>query len=660
MLSAEGRKILILYGSETGNSHDFSIDLETMAERLRFRADVFAIDAITLKTLTQYPLVIFVISTTGQGEMPKNSRLLWKKLLSRRLPPTIFKDVNFTTFGLGDSSYRQYNWAARKFHKRLVQLGANEFYPRGEADERHDDGIDGAFLPWLISLGSHLLSEYPLPDGLSPIPQDVPLSPKIIIERDSAVDKGDTNQANHSKSIDRNGLNGQEASPGQVQTAFRNAEDDDNIIENGIKNFQFEDAPADTNRSRDDLLPIPDSWTATIECNDRVTPEGHWQDVRQLKLNVHPRPESEDKFSNDAGDSIVVYPKNFPEDVQELIDLMGWNDVADEPFRHYTQRDSTLIKDYTPPDCYPATNSTLRQLLTNNYDITAIPKRSFFDSVRFYASDPMHKERLDEFSDPKFIDEFYDYTTRPRRSILEILPDFPSLKIPYQHVPSIFPLIRGREYSMASAGELTLPKDGAAGDVHVELLVALVKYKTVLRKIRRGLCSRYIESLHTGSQINITLNRRGGPFIQTKNVVERPLLCIATGTGVAPIRAVFWERHRESPHGPNHLFYGSRNKKADFFFKDEWTKLDVQVHTAFSRDQREKIYIQDIIRQQSELVCTLIKNQATVAICGSSGAMPQAVKSAIAEVMIQGGIVEPDVDAWEYLVRNNVVWEEVW
>ncbi|KAK6198231.1 Zn finger-containing GTPase- Activating Protein for ARF [Pestalotiopsis sp. IQ-011] len=568
ILPPEERKILILYGSETGNSHDFSIDLETMAERLRFRADVFAIDAITL---------------------------------------------------------------------RLVQLGANEFYPRGEADERHDDGIDGAFLPWLISLRSHLLSEYPLPEGLSPIPQDVPLSPKIIIGRDSVLTKDDTNQTNHSKSIDQKGLNGQKASPGQVQAALRNGEDDDDdIIENGIKNFQFEDALSNTNMCQDDLLPIPDSWTATVECNDRVTPEGHWQDVRQLKLNIHPRPESEDKFCNDAGDSIVIYPKNFPEDVQELIDLMGWNDVADEPFRHYTQRDGALIRDYTPPDCYPVAN------------------------IRFYASDPMHKERLDEFSDPKFIDEFYDYTTRPRRSILEILPDFPSLKIPYQHVPGIFPLIRGREYSMASAGELTLPKSRSAGDVHVELLVALVKYKTVLRKIRRGLCSRYIESLHAGSQINITLNRRGGPFIQNKNIIERPLLCIATGTGVAPIRAVFWERHRESSHGPDHLFYGARNEKADFFFKDEWSKLDIQVHTAFSRDQREKIYVQDIIRQQSDLICTLIKTQATVAICGSSGAMPQAVKSVIAEVMVQGGIVEPDVDAWEYLVRNNVVWEEVW
>lgn len=48
VLPADDRRILILYGSETGNSHDFAIDLETMAERLRFRADVFGIDSITL------------------------------------------------------------------------------------------------------------------------------------------------------------------------------------------------------------------------------------------------------------------------------------------------------------------------------------------------------------------------------------------------------------------------------------------------------------------------------------------------------------------------------------------------------------------------------------------------------------------------------------
>ncbi|KAF7530448.1 hypothetical protein G7054_g9575 [Neopestalotiopsis clavispora] len=670
VLPADDRRILILYGSETGNSHDFAIDLETMAERLRFRADVFGIDSITLKTLTQYPLVIFVISTTGQGEMPKNSRLLWKRLLSKRLPPTVFKDVNFTTFGLGDSSYRQYNWAARKLHKRLLQLGASEFYPRGEADERHDDGyvhcvIYAALIPFPAQQSSNLFSELmePFYRGQSACARTCYLSTlfqeafrlyhKTFLWYQKSFLKGT-----------RNGLDSQTLRFGQLSVTDHLNGENDKIIENGANKQPEENFQAGGKMSFDDLLPIPESWTATVECNDRLTPEGHWQDVRQLKLNVQPRAENEDAFFNNAGDSVVLYPKNFPEDVQALIDLMGWNDVADEPFRHYMQDGDTIAKEYTPSGCYSTKNNSLRQLLTNNYDIAAIPKRSFFDFVRFYSSDPMEKERLEEFADPKYIDEFYDYTTRPRRSILEILQDFSSLKLSYQHIPSIFPLIRGREYSIASAGQLSQSGDEASRDYHVELLIALVKYKTVLRKTRRGLCSRYVESLLPGSHINVTLNRRGGPFVSNKQIMERPLVCIATGTGVAPIRAVFWERaharEQDSAHGPNHLFYGSRNEKADFFFKDEWSKLDVEVHTAFSRDQKQKIYVQDVIRSQWELVCSLIRAKATIAVCGSSGAMPQAVKNAISEVMVRGGIVEPDVDAWDYLVRSNMVWEEVW
>ena len=48
--------------------------------------------------------------------------------------------MNFTTFGLGDSSYREYNFAVKKLYKRLLQLGAEEFYPNGEGDEQHDEG----------------------------------------------------------------------------------------------------------------------------------------------------------------------------------------------------------------------------------------------------------------------------------------------------------------------------------------------------------------------------------------------------------------------------------------------------------------------------------------------------------------------------------------
>jgi sulfite reductase alpha subunit-like flavoprotein len=580
-----------------------------------------------------------------------------------------------------------------------------------------------------------LISEYPFPEGLSPIPQDVSLPPKVVLERDSVIANMDDRwNPQRMKGIDRNGLDCRAArfshvdcvDPQRQENELRDkrfatgmplfsrlcerseAEIDDyrgvnyldrhNILKDGVEKYHLEDSTAPADDPTDELLPIPDAWTATIEENNRITPHDHWQDVRRLTMIVHPRyisdqstatsdvavhprqlddegfkgrqlpkitkpsrkkPTEESIISlfTTAGDTAVIYPKNFPEDVQALIDLMEWNGVADEPFKHYAERKDGFIVEHAPAGCFPVENSTLRQLLTNNYDITAIPKRSFFDTVRFYASDPMQKERLSEFSQTSFIDEYYDYTSRPRRSILEILQDFSSIKIPYQYMPLVFPIMRGREYSIASAGSLA-ECEGDVDSTRLELLVAVVKYKTVLRKTRRGLCTRYIESLRPGTNISISVRERGAPFANIETT-RNPMLCIATGTGLAPIRAAFWERSVEE-HGPNVLFFGARNQNADYFFKDEWPKLGVHVYTAFSRDQKEKIYVQDVIRQEYKLICELIQREATIMICGSSGNMPKAVRQAIMDAMIKGDLVKTDNDALAYLEMNNQLWEEVW
>ena len=96
--------------------------------------------------------------------------------------------------------------------------------------------------------------------------------------------------------------------------------------------------------------------------------------------------------------------------------------------------------------------STLRDLLTVNLDITAIPQRSVLEILAHYTDDPTHKERLLEFSNPAYTDEFFDYATRPRRGILEVLQDFQSVKLPFNIVTTVFPVIRGRQYSIASGG----------------------------------------------------------------------------------------------------------------------------------------------------------------------------------------------------------------
>jgi sulfite reductase alpha subunit-like flavoprotein len=125
------RNALFLYGSETGNSQDVAEELGRLAERLHFETRVCEMDAVEIvcnvissqspvpgfvhvlipmqqNILLKHSVVVFVISTTGQGEFPKNARKFWKSLLRKRLPPGCLDHVSFTTFGLGDSSYPKY------------------------------------------------------------------------------------------------------------------------------------------------------------------------------------------------------------------------------------------------------------------------------------------------------------------------------------------------------------------------------------------------------------------------------------------------------------------------------------------------------------------------------------------------------------------------
>jgi len=238
----------------------------------------------------------------------------------------------------------------------------------------------------------------------------------------------------------------------------------------------------------------------------------------------------------------------------------------------------------------------------------SIPRRSFFSQLLHYTDNLSHRERLQEFINPEFIDELYDYTTRPRRSILEVLDEFTSVKIPWQKVCSVVPKIRGRQFSIASGGVLkfgqrsSLPSSSLAGEgvaseiTKVELLVAIVKYRTVIKRIRLGVATRYIASLRPGQRISVTLEKGGLGF--KKGDISRPVVMIGPGTGVAPMRNLIYERMavREQMGIPQPslgerdiLFYGCRNREADFFFRNEWDdigeKAGLSVFVAFSRDQ---------------------------------------------------------------------------
>ena len=95
---------------------------------------------------------MFLISTTGDGDPPTMMINSWRFLLRADLPKNSLSNLNFSVFGLGDSSYEKFNAMAKKVTQRLIDLGANLFHKVGLGDYQHDFNYEGEFDPWLNSL----------------------------------------------------------------------------------------------------------------------------------------------------------------------------------------------------------------------------------------------------------------------------------------------------------------------------------------------------------------------------------------------------------------------------------------------------------------------------------------------------------------------------
>lgn len=402
-----------------------------------------------------------------------------------------------------------------------------------------------------------------------------------------------------------------------------------------------------------------------LEENRRLTPLDHWQDVRHLCFSC----DSQVEYS--PGDVLTVMPENSGNDVDQILQLMDWSGQADQTIC-FEPTSNVLETDFYPRPLVTVnqkcTQLTLRKLLKYHLDIRAVPRRSFFAMVAHFADDPMHKERLLEFTDPQYIDELYDYTTRPRRSILEVLQEFHSIKIPWSWAANVLPELRGRQFSIASGGSR---KHTSEGRTNFELLVAIVKYKTVIKTIRQGVCTRFLAGLPAGTCMNVML-QKGGLNIQ-KSEAAKPVVMIGPGTGLAPMRSLIWERYQwrlampSMNLGETVLFYGCRNQEADFFYNEEWKALKetmpLKVYTAFSRDQKAKLYVQDVLVQQAELVYDLLHSQCgMVYVCGSSGKMPKAVRIALVNIFQSKGKMEESVaeDYLQTMEKQGRYKQETW
>ncbi|TRY78288.1 hypothetical protein TCAL_06899 [Tigriopus californicus] len=583
-MSKPERPLLILYGSQTGTAMEVAKRIYREARRLHFQAQVLAMDEYHIPGLIQEPLVVFVCSTTGQGDVPDNMKQFWRFLLQRKLSPHSLARMKYGVLGLGDSSYEKFNFVGKKLHTRLAQIGGIPLQKVGLGDDQHDLGPDAAVDPWLEMFWKKALEIYPLPHGLEPIPKSV------------------KPEAGYTVSL------GAEA--------------------------VFQEQLASNYERFDHLNPF----RALVTQNVRQTSAEHFQDTRLIEFDI-----AESGLTYDPGDVCMIQPSNLTENIELFFELFPYLDPNE---RISLQPNDPNLK--LPPSHLLPPGSTIRDCVVHFWDLQSIPNRYFFELLSHFTTDETEKEKLVEFNTAEGQQDLFDYCNRPRRNILEVLYDFrfTTPNIPLEYLFDIFPIIKARAFSIASSNKLMPDR--------IQVLVAVVEYKSKLAKPRLGLCSNWLSRMSMGRKVPLWIKKGTFTF-----PTQGPLVMVGPGTGVAPFRSFITESLFLHPQRQLFLFFGCRGSQTDYYFKQEWTDLterhpSLKVITAFSRDQEDKVYVQHRIEEQGQLVSDLILNhQGSFFIAGNAKQMPDQVTAALKAALSKfGSLSEFDADL---LVRRMIL-----
>ncbi|XP_018523345.1 NADPH-dependent diflavin oxidoreductase 1 [Lates calcarifer] len=385
---------------------------------------------------------------------------------------------------------------------------------------------------------------------------------------------------------------------------------------------------------------------ARLISNKRVTDLSHFQDVRHIEFDI-----TGSSLEFDAGDVVMMRPCNAPEDIQQFCQLLRL-----DPEVRFTLKatDNSAVPARLPQPC------TVRHLVERYLDIAAVPRRSFFELLSTFATNELEREKLVEFSSVAGQAELHSYCNLPRRTTLEVLADFPhttaELKVDY--LLDLFPEIQPRSFSIASSLQ--------AHPHRLQILVAVVRYKTKLYKPRRGLCSTWLASLDPAQgDVYVPLWVKKGSLKFPKEK-DTPVIMVGPGTGVAPFRSALQERVAEGKTA-NVLFFGCRSESKDFYFRSEWEEMmnagHLTLFTAFSRDQEDKVYVQHRVKESSGLLWDLIANKsACFYIAGNAKQMPASVSDALKEVFQQeGGMSAEEAEQmFAVLERTGRLQMETW
>lgn len=314
-----------------------------------------------------------------------------------------------------------------------------------------------------------------------------------------------------------------------------------------------------------------------------------------------------------AGDSLGIYPTNRPEDVEEIIRRIGA--TGDEPVS------PVMLK-------LPAPVS-LREALTSRLALAG-PTAKILNTLAAKVTDAAGKARLAGLLAPEAKEQLAAYLAQ--HEYPDLLAEFPGAKLTPQELVDHMRKLMPRLYSIASSSRM-YPQE-------IHLTVAVVRYETNGRQ-RAGVCSTFLADRvrvdTTPMPVFVSHSHFGPPEDGARDIIM-----VGPGTGIAPFRAFVQDRIARGATGRNWMFFGDQRRATDYLYEEEWEAWlkagqVARVDLAFSRDQPQKIYVQDRMRENAAELWAWIKGGACFSVCGDAKRMAKDVDAALHEIIAQQG-----------------------
>ncbi|MCX8976137.1 NADPH-dependent assimilatory sulfite reductase flavoprotein subunit [Citrobacter portucalensis] len=337
--------------------------------------------------------------------------------------------------------------------------------------------------------------------------------------------------------------------------------------------------------------------TASLAVNQKITGRDSEKDVRHIEIDL-----GDSGLRYQPGDALGVWYQNDPALVKELVELLWLK--GDEPV---TVEGKTL---------------SLAEALQWHFELTV----NTGNILENYATLTRSETLLPLVGDKAQL-QHYAATT----PIVDMV-RFSPAQLDAQALVDLLRPLTPRLYSIASS------QAEVESEVHVT--VGVVRYEIEGRARAGGASSFLADRVEEEGEVRVFIEHNDN-FRLPANP-QTPVIMIGPGTGIAPFRAFMQQRAADGAEGKNWLFFGNPHFTEDFLYQVEWQRYVKEgvlsrIDLAWSRDQKEKVYVQDKLRQQGAELWRWINDGAHIYVCGDANRMAKDVEQALLEVIAEFG-----------------------